>query len=171
MGREDDIVKLWKKALRYGRAKGLGVEADDFASYAVTKWLRGKSQHQLISDTYKDFMRAVDGPARPTQSSDAVSYRHAYFNEIKPDAASASFKEPSCIDWYGLCDTKRDRETLKMLFAGFSQKDIADMYGLSEGAMTHRMNGIIERFRKKLNLERMKDGTYREAKRREDEDS
>lgn len=146
----DSIEDLYKRALKYGRARGLGDEAYDFAGFAALLWLRGKSSHQLIVDTFKDYQRSTQSTLRSTRSTDALS--HSSSLSQLPREPRADWHPPLCVDWRALCETKQDRETLELLLQGYSQSDIARELGLTDGAVTLRYKKLIRRMREKLGI-------------------
>jgi DNA-directed RNA polymerase specialized sigma24 family protein len=146
----EELLSLYERAIAYGKRRGLGDSAYDFAGFAAEQWLKGKSQHQLLEHTFIDFCRSPRGLARSEKSTDALAYSRPLTGLFKEP--TSHWRPPVCVDFAALCTTKKDRETLKLLLEGFSQKDIADTLGVTEGAITHRMKALIKKMRVALGI-------------------
>jgi len=59
----DVLLKLRTRALKYGNIKNRRT-AHDFLDWITLQWLEGKSQHQTIEQSYKDFLRKFHGVER-----------------------------------------------------------------------------------------------------------
>jgi len=62
--RKKTYEELYKRAIKVGRAKGLGDESEDFAGWIALKWLEGHAQHQTLDQSFIDYRRSQHGDAR-----------------------------------------------------------------------------------------------------------
>jgi hypothetical protein len=53
------LVQLYRRAVKTGRYKGLGHEAEDFAGWLTIEYLEGKRRHQTIEQSLVDYLRAT----------------------------------------------------------------------------------------------------------------
>lgn len=60
---EEVLLKLRVRALKHGNIKNRRT-AHDFLDWITLQWLEGKSQHQTIEQSYKDFLRNFHGVER-----------------------------------------------------------------------------------------------------------
>lgn len=78
-----EIERLYLRAIKLGRAKGLGDEAEDFASWLAIKWLEGKSQKQTLDQSLIDYKRKSLGHTRSKSAKAKFEAKHIPLHKIK----------------------------------------------------------------------------------------
>lgn len=135
-GRVVDVEELRALAFKYAKARGFKVEfCEDFSQYVALKRLEGKMRI-LLRTTLIDYLRHTYGE-RGSARNEAVEvpWQEIHMMRVLDD-------QELPIGWE--CLTGEDRAMFLLIFNwGFAQKDLAHLWGLSEGRISQKVKAIL----------------------------
>lgn len=143
---DTEIKKFRRNAIGYAKRRGYSQFADDYASFALLKWVEGK----FIKNkwVFIDFLRQFFGDYKTEHGTRKAL---AEYNHIPLEKMEISFVEKT--NWINLIQgidlTIRERVTFLVIYQyGFTQAEVADLLG------THRsvINTLVKLVHDKIKL-------------------
>lgn len=160
MGRSFDIKKIRNKVKMAARQFGMQDEWEDIAQEVLTRMLEGRHQHATVDQAVIDYIRKHQGDNRYKTSIKKralIKAEHQdldYFDTLasmnpwsKLDALIDSKK---CIELIGF-DKKAQRAAIYLKYKeDWSQREIADCFGVTETAISLYLGNVERWLRKRL---------------------
>lgn len=117
-------MKLWHQAKNFAKRKGLGDDAEDFASELILKKLKGSKQN--FSQFYKDYLDRINAEKRRFDNPRYSSYLREFsaplvFSHAKlefPKEIGLTLKQKLLIEMY-----TNQQMTMKEIGAHFSRSE------------------------------------------------
>ncbi len=143
---EMNEIKFYERCQAIARRKGYRQEiVDDFPSWAMEKYLTGRkaTPDQLFVDYLRSFL-GLEGSENQKVKKSLESNRDEALSFV------ASVENVDLFEVVDLLKTLvgRDQEMMNFYFIeGFTKKEIADKYGLSEARVSQCISKVVEQLK------------------------
>lgn len=176
MNERKDLEELYERAIKNARARGLGEEAEDFASWLTIQWLEGKSQHQTLNQSLIDYRRGVHGNVRTSSGRARQSAERRYVT-ITPAEDDEAGQAALRVAERAAYDVSRESESHRIVDHDFASylsgrtqlayilvqqeerpmTEVADLLGISLSRVSQILTGANKEIAKYLMLEDMRE--------------
>lgn len=127
--------------------------AEDFAQWLIVQWLDGKSQHQTIRHAYVDYLKKHYRHLTGVKPKTLVNITPENMDDLVKDDTPDQwdhFERQADIERVlaVMADKLTDYEAMVMRMIakwGFSQKEIAETIGVTEGRISQVMTVILKK--------------------------
>lgn len=159
---EETAARLRKRAVLSASRKGFAEHREDLAHDALVSWLEGHGQHQTADQAVTDAIRGAFGRPgtpgfesrraveRPTESMDALA--HVPSHEISRDSSNDFERLIGAVQLEPV-----DRAVVCLAYVwGFKGREIAHLFGLTEGWASQRLKGIQSRLSQSVEVKELR---------------
>lgn len=154
----DKLQKYWQQARYYANQMGWPHYSQDFASYVVIQKITNPERKLQFKHLLIDFMRQEFGEMR-TESGKAEAFANhtsVAIGHENPDGSIIDIPDKPADDWFKELIavitekdfTERERACfLLVAWSGFSQREVAIIFGVTESMIAHHIYSIHKKIR------------------------